>query len=76
MIRPLRLRLYIPAAVGPDETCLLVTTPYCVRGPKGEETSVMARLEFENPINGTWHPVEIVDDYTTKSSPAESDPKR
>lgn len=54
MIHPLRLRLRL---VDFPET---VDKPLILK--VYAKTSPFAILEFENPLNGSWHPVEVVDD--------------
>lgn len=62
MIHPLRLRLRVlPLWPGKEDKRGLTTIQTCYYGAYHRVTGE-AVLEFENPLNGTWHPVEVVDD--------------
>jgi hypothetical protein len=67
MHHPLKLRLRVVLPENLDDGVTYITTG--VRWgyhSENEYYSGPAILEFENPLNGTWHPVEVVQDTETE----------
>lgn len=57
--QPLKLRLYIPQKPNYTSTYIRV-----MRG------AGLAELQFQNPLNGSWHPVEVVEAEPEIEKPA------
>jgi hypothetical protein len=57
---PLRLRLRLSPLTAPCPGMLYMTR---LKG------AMAAVLEFENPLNGTWHPVEVYEDAEKQKPP-------
>lgn len=63
MIHPLRLRLRVCPSKGKPDGVWYLTGGRRILGNRGKDYLAQpAILEFENPLNGTWHPVEVVAD--------------
>lgn len=60
MSKPLRLRLRIVKA---EQTVTgWYMAAYAKNIPLTDNWERFAKLEFENPIDGSWHPVEVVNE--------------
>jgi len=60
---PLKLRLHVLPRLSENTTDLRW---HIVTAHSDKVDAYPAILEFENPLNGTWHPVEVFDDTETK----------